>query len=51
VINLENNWVENFRRLFVKSKARGEEHLEDCLKEEFFTAIVEDDYFEPKLEI
>jgi hypothetical protein len=49
VINLENNWVENFRRVYVKSKARGEEHLEDVIKEEFFTALVEDDYFEPKL--
>lgn len=50
VINLEKRFIENLRRVFVKSKAKGEEHSEYVLKETFFDNLCVDDYFEPILE-
>ena len=50
VINLDKRFIENLRRVFVKSKAKGEEHSEYVLKETFFDNLCFDDYFEPILE-
>lgn len=50
VINLDKRFIENLRRVFVKSKAKGEEHSELVLKETFFDNLCFDDYFEPILE-
>jgi hypothetical protein len=32
VVNLDKKFIENMRRVFVKSKLRNEEHLENVLK-------------------
>lgn len=37
--------IENLRRVYVKSKLRGEEKLEDVQKQNFFDNLVEDEYF------
>lgn len=45
VINLDKAIIENIRRVYVKSKLRGEEKLEDVQKQNFFDNLVQDDYF------
>lgn len=42
--------MENMRRVFVKSKIRGEEHLDDVIKETFFDNLCSDEYVDSKIE-
>jgi len=50
VVNLDKRFIENLRRVFVKSKLKGEEHSEFVLKETFFDNLCVDEFFEPILE-
>jgi hypothetical protein len=50
VVNLEKAFIENMRRVFVQSKNKGEEHVEEVYKELFFDNLCNDAYFEPLLE-
>ena len=50
VVNLEKKFIENMRRVFVKSKLRNEEHLENVLKQEFFDNLCSDEFFESIIE-
>lgn len=50
VVNLDKKFIENMRRVFVKSKLRNEEHLENVLKQEFFDNLCNDEYFESRVE-
>ena len=43
---MTNSMVENLRRVFIASKLRGEENLEDVEVEEFFYNICYDPYLE-----
>ena len=38
------------RRVFVKSKLKNEEHLENVLKQEFFDNLCSDEYFADRVE-
>ena len=42
--------MENMRRVFVKSKIRGEEHLDHVIKETFFDNLCSDEYVDSKIE-
>lgn len=49
VVNLSNELLENLRRVYVASKLRGEEELEDVEVEEYFYNICEDPFLERRL--
>ena len=49
VVNMTNDMVENLRRVFIQSKLRGEEDLDDTEVEEYFYTICEDPYLERRL--
>lgn len=42
--------LENMRRVYIKSKIRGEEHLDDVIKETFFDNLCSDEYVDSKIE-
>lgn len=50
VVNLDKKFIENMRRVFVKSKLRNEEHLENVIKQEFFDNLCNDEYFGSRVE-
>lgn len=50
VINLPNEMIENLYRVFLKSKEKGREHLSFVLREGYLVNILEDSYFEAKLD-
>ena len=49
-MNLYKKFIENMRRVFVKSKLKNEEHLENVLKQEFFDNLCSDEYFADRVE-
>lgn len=50
MINVDKMLLENIRRVYVKSKIRGEEHLDDVFKETFFDNLCSDEYVDSKIE-
>jgi uncharacterized protein YrrD len=50
VVNLPNEMIENLYRVFLKSKEKGREHLSFVLREGYLVNILEDVYFESKLD-
>ena len=51
VVNISNDMIENLRRVFMASKKRDEEHLEDVICEDFLYDICDDPYLEKKLDV
>lgn len=51
VINVDKMLLENMRRVYVKSKIRGEEHLDDVIKQEFFDNLCQDEYVDSKIDL
>jgi hypothetical protein len=50
VVNMPNEMIENLYRVFLKSKEKGREHLNYVNREGFLVNILEDSYFESKLD-
>jgi hypothetical protein len=50
VVNLSNEWIENFRRCFMQSKEKGAEHIDLVNRENFLAKICEDAYFDPRID-
>ena len=51
VVNMSNDMIENLRRVFMASKKRDEEHLEDVVCEDYLYDICDDPYLEKKLDV
>ena len=50
VVNMPNEMIENLYRVFLKSKEKGREHLNYVNREGFLVNILEDSYFESRLD-
>ena len=51
VVNISNDMIENLRRVFMSSKKRDEEHLEDVVCEDYLYDICDDPYMDKKLDV
>lgn len=49
-VNLSSEWIENFRRCFMQSKEKGRESQDQVDRENFFVRIIEDNYFESRID-
>ena len=51
VVNMSSDLIENLRRVFLASKKREEEHLEDVVCEDYLYEICDDPYLDKKLDV
>jgi hypothetical protein len=49
-VNLSSEWIDNFRRCFMQSKEKGKENLDQVDREGFLVKIMEDPYFEKRID-
>ena len=49
-VNLSNELIENFRRCFMQSKEKGRESVDQVDRENFLVKILEDHYFEKRID-
>jgi hypothetical protein len=50
-VNLSSDMIENLRRVYMASKKRDEEHLEDVICEDYLYNICDDPYLDKKLDV
>jgi len=51
VVNVSSDMIENLRRVYMASKKRDEEHLEDVICEDYLYNICDDLYLDKKLDV
>ena len=51
VVNMSSDMIENLRRVYMTSKKRDEEHLEDVICEDYLYNICDDPYLDKKLDV
>ena len=51
VVNMSTDMIENLRRVFLASKKREEQHLEDVVCEDYLYEICDDPYMDKKLDV
>lgn len=51
MVNLSSDMIENLRRVYMASKKRDEEHLEDVICEDYLYNICDDPYLDKKLDV